>query len=328
MFEANKDRYSKMQYRRIGNTGLKLPVITLGLAFNYTEEDYEKCREIVLTAFNNGINSFDISSSLSKVPGELETMFGRILKTDLANYREDIVLTTKIGGNISENPNRLSGSRKYIVESLNSSLARLGTSYVDVLYHEGFDPETPIEETACALADVVKSGKALYVGLHGYSSMQAKKMAEELKKLNVPFVGVSAEYNIFNREIEDDGLLTTIKPYGGVVACRPLAEGLLSNKYISDFPADSRALKVGVGTLEETSITVSTTGILTKLNLVAASRGQSIAQMAISWALKDPAVASVVVGISKLPQLQENIATLSKLAFSADDVKKVDKALK
>lgn len=328
MFEANKDRYNKMQYRNFGNTGLKMPVITLGLAFNYSEEDYEKCREVVLNAFNNGITSFDVSSSLSEKPGELEVLFGKIMKSDLLPYREELVITTKIGGNASANPARVSGSRKYIVESLNKSLERLGTSYVDILYHEGYDAETPIEETAVALSDVVRSGKALYIGLQGYSAAQAKKMAEELKKLNVPFVGVADIYNIFEKTAETDGLFTSIKPYGGFVACRPLAEGLLSNKYISDFPADSRALKKGVGTLEETSITVSTTGVLTKLNLVAASRGQSIAQMAISWALRDPMVASVVVGVSKLPQLQENISALSKLSFSIDDVKKVDKALK
>lgn len=328
MFQVDENRYKNMQFRKVGDTGLKLPVITLGLAYNFSETDYEKSKELVLRAFNMGINSFDLSMAFGKRTGEIEKLFGRIVREDLTSLRNEIVISTKVAATNDSIKTGALASKKNIIQSVNASLARLSTGYIDVLYIDGFDNETPVEETAAALKLLVNDGKVLYVGTCNYTGMQVKKVGEVFKKYDLPYVGNMVEYNIFNRQVENDKTIDLTTPYGATIVYRPLAEGLLSNKYIKDAPMDSRANKSGVGKLDTHSLTVETSAQLTKLNTVAAKRGQSIAQLAISWVLRNPNVSSTVVGISKITQLTENIGAISKTSFDSNDLKTIDKETK
>lgn len=328
MFQVDENRYKNMQFRKVGNTGLKLPVITLGLAYNFSETDYEKSKELVLRAFNMGINSFDLSVAFGKKTGDIEKLFGRIIKEDLASLRNEIVISTKVATTDDLIKTGSLASRKNLIQSVNASLARLNTTYIDILYVDGFDNEVPVEETASALKFLVDEGKVLYVGTCNYNGMQVKKIGEVFKKYDLPYVGNMVEYNIFNRQVENDKTIDSTTPYGSTIVYRPLAEGLLSNKYIKDAPIDSRANKSGVGSLTNQDLTVEVSAQLTKLNTVAAKRGQSIAQLAISWVLRNSNVASVVVGVSKITQLTENIGAISQTSFDSNDLKTIDKETK
>lgn len=328
MFNADPGRSRRMLYRRMGNTGIKVSVISLGLKHNFnTPEDFKSCREIVLTAFNNGINYFDLAGNFGEPEGMTEQLFGKIMQDDLMPYRDEIVISTKVGGrSLSDAPMSEGGSRKLILSQINKSLARLKVPYVDILYHENYDHDTNAEETALALAEVVRQGKALYIGLTNYNRLETMRMAELLKKLDVPFVGGQVRYSYLIRDPEDEGIADVLYDYGGgTMAYQCLAQGLLTNKYINqDVPKECRATKPFIPTLNPEDITEELRGTLTKLNIVAAQRAQSIGQMCLAWVLRNQKVATAVVGVCKISQLAEDIGVLKKLGFTPDELRKLD----
>lgn len=327
MFNADSGRFRRMLYRRMGNTGLKVSVVSLGLAHNFaTANTFKSCREIVLTAFNNGINYFDLSGNFGSPIGMTEEIFGRIMKDDLDPYREEIVISTKIGGPTTDAPMGEGGSRKLILTSIDKSLKRLGVDYVDILFHENYDFDTNPEETALALAEVVKRGQALYIGLTNYSTLQVRRMAEIFRRLDVPFVGGQIKYSFLVRDPEDDNVIDEYSNYGGgVMGYQCLAQGLLTNKYISgELPESCRAVKDYITTLTPEDVTEELRGTLTKLNIVAAQRAQTIAQISLAWVLRNQKIATVIVGVSKIPQLAENIGVIKKLGFTPDEIRKLD----
>ena len=328
MFNADPGRSRRMLYRRMGNSGIKVSVVSLGLKHNFnTPEDFKSCREIVLTAFNNGINYFDLSGNFGDPEGMTEQLFGKIMQDDLMPYRDEIVISTKIGGRtLSDAPMSEGGSRKLILSQINKSLARLKVPYVDILFHENYDHDINPEETALALAEVVKQGKALYIGLTNYTSLEARRMADLLKRLDVPFVGGQVRYSYLIRDPEDDGVIDTLYDFGGgTMAYQCLAQGLLTNKYIGqDIPEVCRATKDFIPTLNKEDVTEELRGTLTKLNIVAAQRAQSIGQMSLAWVLKNQKIATAIVGVCKIPQLAENIGVLKKLGFTPDELRKLD----
>lgn len=328
MFNADPGRSRRMLYRRMGNTGIKVSVISLGLKHNFnTPEDFKSCREIVLTAFNNGINYFDLAGNFGEPEGMTEQLFGKIMQDDLMPYRDEIVISTKVGGrSLSDAPMSEGGSRKLILSQINKSLARLKVPYVDILYHENYDHDTNAEETALALAEVVRQGKALYIGLTNYNRLETMRMAELLKKLDVPFVGGQVRYSYLIRDPEDEGVADVLYDYGGgTMAYQCLAQGLLTNKYINqDVPKECRATKPFIPTLNPEDITEELRGTLTKLNIVAAQRAQSIGQMCLAWVLRNQKVATAVVGVCKISQLAEDIGVLKKLGFTPDELRKLD----
>ncbi len=332
MFTADGGRYKRMLYRRLGTTGLKMSVITVGLGYNFeTAADYKKCREIVLTAFNNGINSFDVSGEFGDPRGATEELFGKIIKEDLMPYRDEIIISTKVGGYLADDPMGEGGSRKHIMSQVNKSLKRLGLDYVDILYHENFDIDTNVEETAYALADVVKQGKALYVGVTNYNALETKRIADVLRRLGVPFVGGQNKYSLLTRNVDDEGMLDVYSTYGGGATCyHSLEHGLLTNKYIGgDEGSVPRVSPLDTtNAVTENGITEETRGILTKLNIVAVGRGQTLAQLALAWVLRNPKMASVIIGISSIPQLGEDISVIKKLGFTVDELKKLERAYK
>lgn len=327
MFNADAGRSRRMLYRRLGNTGLKVSVISLGLKHNFnTPQEFKSCREIVLTAFNNGINYFDLGGNFGTPSGMTEEIFGKIMKDDLLPYRDEIVISTKIGGSsISDAPMASGGSRKLIMSQIDKSLERLGVPYVDILFHENYDHDINPEETATALADVVRAGKALYIGLTNYSSLEAERMGKLLIRLGVPFIGGQIKYSYLVRDAEDDGVIDTYATLGGgAMAYQALAQGMLSNKYSGqDIPEVCRATKDFIPTLNPEDITQELRGTLVKLNIVAAQRAQSIAQICLAWVLRNQKVATAVVGVSKIAQLAENIGVLKKLGFTPDELKKL-----
>ena len=327
MFNADPGRSRRMLYRRMGTTGIKVSVISLGLKHNFnTLQEAKSCREIVLTAFNNGINYFDLAGNFGEPAGMTEEIFGNIMKEDLMPYRDEIVISTKVGGkSASDAPMSEGGSRKLILSQVDKSLARLKVPYVDILFHENYDHDINPEETALALAEVVKQGKALYIGLTNYSSLEVRRMADLLKRLDVPFIGGQVRYSYLIRDPEDDGVVDTLYDFGGgTMAYQCLAQGLLTNKYISqDVPEVCRATKEFIPTLNREDVTEELRGTLTKLNIVAAQRAQSIGQISLAWVLKNQKIATVIVGVCKIPQLAENIGVLKKLGFTPDELKRL-----
>lgn len=330
MYVANKDRYKKMIYRRLGNSGLKLPVLSYGMWLNFGEmNDYALCREMILKAFDNGITHFDLANNYGPPPGHAEKLFGKILKEDLMPYRDELIISTKAGYGMWEGPYGDFGSRKYLMASLDQSLKRLGIPYVDIFYHHRYDYETNLYETMLALRDIVLQGKALYVGLSNYNANQLKEAYKILKELHVPYVITQPSYSMLNRWIEDDNLPKTQSTLGGgVIAYSVLAQGRLTNKYIKDIPSDSRAKKDYIAFLHEKDITKDLREKLIKLDKIAKSRGQSIAQMALSWALRDPLLTSVLISTSKPAQLEENLEAIDKLEFSKEELDQIEEALK
>jgi L-glyceraldehyde 3-phosphate reductase len=318
------NRYESMQYRRSGRSGLKLPAISLGLWNNFGYKDsFDTARELIKTAFDLGITHFDIANNYGPPPGSAEENFGRILKRDLANHRDEMVISTKAGYLMWDGPYGDKGSRKYLTASLDQSLKRLDLEYVDIFYSHRPDPETPIEETMGALDSAVRSGKALYVGLSNYNPEQTAQASKILRELGTPCLIHQPSYSIFNRWIEN-GLLDTLDEEGiGCIPFCPLAQGLLTNKYLNGIPEDSRAAKEH-GTLGANSISPEKLEKVRALNAIAVSRGQSLAQLALAWVLRHKGVTSALIGASKPQQITDCVGALQNLEFSEEELAKID----
>lgn len=330
MFTPNLNRYDKMQYRRLGKSGLKLPVLSLGLWLNFGAiNDYEACKEIILESFNHVITHFDLANNYGPPPGSAELLFGRVLKEALMPYRDQIIISTKAGYKMWEGPYGDFGSRKYLMASIDQSLERLGIPYVDIFYHHRYDPHTDLKETMTALRDIVLQGKALYVGLSNYHSEQLKKAYELLDSMHVPYVITQPSYSMLNRWLEKDGLLDTQEKLGaGTICFSVLSQGKLSNKYIDGIPEDSRAKKEYITFFTEKDIDETLRNQLIQLNKIAKKRNQTISQMALAWALRDQRMTSALISVSKISQLYENLKTLENLDFSKDEIDQIESILK
>lgn len=325
MYQASKERYQDMQYNRCGNSGLKLPGVSLGLWHNYgLNASTENMKDMIFTAFDNGITHFDLANNYGPEPGRAEINFGRILKEDLSAYRDEMIISTKAGYLMWDGPYGDWGSRKYLLSSLDQSLKRMGLEYVDIFYHHRMDPDTPLEETMGALAHAVNSGKALYVGLSNYDGENLEKATAILEDLKCPFIINQNRYSIFDRTIEHNGLKETAeKLQKGIIAFSPLAQGLLTNRYLNGIPEDSR-VKTDGRFLNEGLITEEKLAKIRALNEIAAQRGQTLAEMALSWVLKDGVVTSVLIGASKSSQILDNIASLKNTCFSVEELTKIN----
>jgi len=323
-YSAADDRYQTMTYRRAGRSGLKLPAISLGLWHNFGDgRPWERQRDIVRRAFDLGVTHFDLANNYGPPPGSAEANFGRMLATDLASHRDEIVVSTKAGYHMWEGPYGEWGSRKYLVSSLDQSLQRLGLDYVDIFYHHRPDPDTPLEETMGALDAVVRSGKALYVGISNYNSEQTAQAAAILQELGTPLLIHQPSYSILNRWIEKDHLLDTLERVGaGCIAFSPLQQGLLTDRYLGGIPDDSR-VRTSVF-LNENDLDSATMSRIHDLNDIAKRRGQSLAQMALAWALRDPRMTSLIIGASSVEQLETNVATITNLDLTDDELGEID----
>ena len=325
MYKAADNRYQSMIYNRCGKSGLKLPAVSLGLWHNFGDTaNFENIKKMCFTAFDNGITQFDIANNYGPEPGSAEKNFGRVLKESFLPYRDEMIITTKAGYDMWEGPYGNFGSRKYLLSSLDQSLKRTGLEYFDIFYHHRMDPETPLEETMGALSQAVYSGKALYVGLSNYDGETLKRAEAILRDLKVPFVINQNCYNIFDRTIENNGLKETSNALGkGIIAFCPLAQGILTNRYLNGIPSDSR-IKTDGRFLNERSITPDRLEQIKRLNALANERGQSLAQMALSWILHDGKVASVLIGASKPEQILDNIGALKNITFTDEELKIID----
>lgn len=325
MYTASTTRYQDMTYNRCGKSGLLLPGVSLGLWHNFGDtSNFENMKQLCFTAFDNGITHFDLANNYGPEAGSAEKNFGRILKEDLHPYRDQLIISTKAGYTMWEGPYGDWGSRKYLLASLDQSLSRMGLDYVDIFYHHRMDPETPLEETMGALASAVNSGKALYVGLSNYDGEHLAQATAILNELHCPFVINQNRYSIFDRTIENNGLKNTAAELGkGIIAFTPLAQGMLTNRYLNGIPADSR-IKTDSRFLKETALTEERLAQIRALNDLAAERGQSLAEMALAWVLKDGIVTSVLIGASKPAQILENIKALKNTHFTAEELAKID----
>lgn len=325
MYKPNSERYLTMTYNRCGKSGLKLPAVSLGLWHNFGDTaDYENMKALVFTAFDNGITHFDLANNYGPAPGSAERNFGKILKEELSPYRDELIISTKAGYDMWEGPYGNWGSRKYLLASLDQSLKRLGLDYVDIFYHHRPDPDTPLEETMGALTRAVRSGKALYAGLSNYSGEQLEKAVKILTELKCPFIINQNRYSIFDRTIEQNGLKSTAaRLEKGIIAFSPLAQGMLTNRYLNGIPADSRIMTDG-RFLKQSAVTPERLEQIRKLNEIAKERGQTLAEMALAWVLKDGVVTSVLIGASKPSQILDNIKAINNTAFSAEELKKID----
>ncbi|MFM9327866.1 L-glyceraldehyde 3-phosphate reductase [Paenibacillus mesotrionivorans] len=326
-YQAATERYGSMKYNRCGRSGLKLPAISLGLWHNFGGTDtFENGRAMIRRAFDLGITHFDLANNYGPPPGSAELMFGQLLKTDLAPYRDELIISTKAGYHMWEGPYGDWGSRKYLLSSLDQSLKRMGLDYVDIFYSHRPDPETPIEETMMALDHAVRSGKALYVGISNYTAEQTAVAAKVLKELGTPLLIHQPKYSMLNRWIEN-GLQDVLEENGvGSIAFCPLAQGLLTNKYVAGIPTDSRAARNGF--LKERDITEETITKVNKLIQVAAARGQSLAQMALVWALRGGRLTSALIGASRVSQIEENVAALANSDFTQEELDLIEEILK
>lgn len=325
-YQPSETRYDSMKYNRCGRSGLKLPAISLGLWHNFGGLDpIEKSREMILRAFDLGITHFDLANNYGPPPGSAEENFGRILASELAAYRDELVISTKAGYYMWPGPYGEWGSRKYITASLDQSLKRMGLEYVDIFYSHRPDPETPFEETMMALDNAVRRGKALYVGISSYSAEQTAQASEILKSLGTPCLIHQPSYSMFNRWIED-GLLDVLERDGiGCIAFCPLAQGMLTDRYLNGFPEDSRANRSYTGLKKR--VTEQVLSQVRQLNEIASARGQSLAQMALAWVLRDPRVTSALIGASKVKQIEDNVAALENLQFTDEELKAIDSVL-
>jgi L-glyceraldehyde 3-phosphate reductase len=322
-------RYEKMEYRRCGNSGVKLPAISLGLWHNFGEIDnYENCREILHTAFDNGITHFDLANNYGPPPGAAETLFGKIFKEDFKPYRDELIISSKAGWKMWEGPYGDWGSKKYLVASLDQSLQRMGLDYVDIFYHHRPDPETPLEETMTALDGIVRQGKALYVGISSYHSVEAAQAFKILKKLGTPCLIHQPKYSMMERWVEN-GLLDLLgEKQVGCITFSSLAQGLLTNKYLDGIPADSRAGRhLENGAIVESQVTIEVIQKVKQLNSLALGRKQTLAQMALAWVLKDERITSVILGASKPSQVIDGIEAVKNYHFTKKELKKIDKIL-
>ncbi|MEC0247788.1 L-glyceraldehyde 3-phosphate reductase [Paenibacillus chitinolyticus] len=324
---ADKDRYGSMIYNRVGRSGLKLPVISLGLWHNFGGADsYENGRAMIRKAFDLGITHFDLANNYGPPPGSAEENFGRILKTDLAPYRDELIISSKAGYHMWEGPYGEWGSRKNLTASLDQSLKRMGLDYVDIFYSHRFDPETPLEETMMALDSIVRQGKALYVGVSNYTADQTAEAVRILKELGTPLLIHQPSYSMFNRWIEN-GLQDVLRENGvGSIAYCPLAQGLLTAKYLGGIPADSRAAKPSVF-LQEEDVTDEKLKQIRRLNELAGDRKQTLAQMALAWVLREGRLTSALIGASRPGQIEENAAVISNLGFSRDELDLIESVL-
>jgi L-glyceraldehyde 3-phosphate reductase len=330
MYNPDSKRYDNMIYRRCGNSGLMLPAISLGLWQNFGEfNSYESCKERLLKAFDFGITHFDLANNYGPPAGAAEEVVGKLLSEELKPYRDELLISTKAGYWGWDGPYGDHGSRKYMLASLDRSLKRLGLDYVDIFYSHGRDVDTPLEETMGVLASAVKQGKALYVGISSYSTEDTKKASEILKSYGVPLLIHQPCYNMLDRWVEDTGLLDLLGDEGiGSIAFCPLAQGLLTGKYLKGIPEDSRAKNPNGVMFDQYAITEENVEKVRKLNEIAENRGQTMAQMAISWLLKDERLTSVIIGASKLSQIEENIKALQNIKFSDDELSEIAKIIK
>jgi L-glyceraldehyde 3-phosphate reductase len=324
VYQPDTHRYDTMLYRRTGKSGLKLPAISFGLWHNFgSTHPYESSKEIVLKAFDLGITHFDLANNYGPPPGSTEENFGKMLSTDLEPYRDELIISSKAGYYMWPGPYGEWGSRKYITASLDQSLKRMGLDYVDIFYSHRFDPETPLEETMGALVSAMQQGKALYVGVSSYSAKKTKEASELLKQMGVPCLIHQPSYSMLNRWIEED-LLDTLEQEGiGCIAFSPLAQGLLSDRYLKGLPQEGRVHTAD--SFKKSFLTEENIKKLKALNKIAKERGQTLAQMALAWVLRDSRVTSALIGASSIKQLEENVAALKTLSFSADELKQIDK---
>ncbi|HZB49396.1 MAG TPA: L-glyceraldehyde 3-phosphate reductase [Mycobacteriales bacterium] len=324
-YEAAADRYGSMRYRRCGRSGLRLPELSLGLWHNFGHDrPYETQQAIVRRAFDLGITHFDLANNYGPPYGSAEVNFGRMLAGDLRPYRDELVISTKAGYDMWPGPYGEWGSRKYLMASLDQSLARMGLDYVDIFYSHRLDPDTPLEETMGALDAAVRAGKALYVGISSYSSARTREAAAILRELGTPLLIHQPSYSMINRWIEDDALLDTLADVGaGCIAFSPLAQGLLTDRYLNGVPAGSRVATGGA--LGADMLTEDRLARVRALDDVAGRRGQSLAQLALAWALRDPRMTSLVIGASSVAQLEANVAALDRPDLSAEELAEIDR---
>lgn len=322
---ASKERYGNMKYERCGNSGLRLPLISLGFWHNFgTNAPYDNMKEMCFAAFDNGITHFDLANNYGPEYGSAEMNLGRILKNEFGSYRDELLISTKAGYDMWPGPYGNWGSRKYLIASLDQSLKRMGLDYVDIFYHHRMDPETPLEETMMALDSIVKSSKALYVGLSNYDGSTMEKACNILEELKCPFIINQNRYSIFDRTIEQNGLKDMAKEKGkGIIAFSPLAQGTLTNKYLNGIPENSR-IKSDGRFLKESILTDKKLAQINSLNNIALERGQTLAQMALNWVLRDGVVTSVLIGASKPEQIIENIKIVNGANFSEEELRKID----
>lgn len=327
MYTASEKRYDTMVYNRCGNSGLKLPAVSLGFWHNFGDNClYSNMKDLCFTAFDNGITHFDLANNYGPEPGSAEKNFGKILNQEMKAYRDEMIISTKAGYEMWQGPYGCrNGSRKYLLASLDQSLQRMGLDYVDIFYHHCLDPETPLEETMGALATAVQSGKALYVGVSNYDGENLKKACKILTELKCPFVINQNRYSIFDRTIENNGLKQTVLELKkGIIAFSPLAQGLLTNRYLNGIPSDSRAAKDS-RFLKQSAITDEKIAKIKALSKIAEQRGQTLAETALAWVLKDGAVASVLIGASKPSQILDNIKAIQNTSFSVEELEAIDK---
>ena len=324
-YSPNPNRYKNMLYRKCGNSGLKLPVISLGLWHNFGEDfTHNSKREICRSAFDHGITHFDLANNYGPPPGSAETAFGEILKTDFANYRDELIISSKAGYDMWPGPYGEWGSRKYLIASCDQSLKRMGLDYVDIFYSHRFDPNTPLEETMGALDHIVRSGRALYVGISSYNSQRTKEAVTILNDLGTPCLIHQPSYNMLNRWVEDDGLLNTLDDLGiGSIAFTPLAQGLLTSKYLQGVPEESRANQDK--SLDRQKLTPELVENLKALNELASGRGQTLAQMALAWVLRGERITTALIGASSTKQVVDCAGAVERLDFTDSELSRIDK---
>lgn len=325
MYTASKERYTTMEYDHCGNSGLMLPKVSLGLWHNFGDTaNFENMRKLCFTAFDSGITQFDLANNYGPEYGSAESNLGRIMREELHAYRDELLITTKAGFDMWPGPYGDHGSRKYLIASLDQSLKRMGLEYVDIFYHHRMDPDTPLEETMGALDQIVKSGKALYAGLSNYDGETMKKACEILNDLRCPFIINQNSYNIFNRTIENNGLKKAARESGkGIISFSPLAQGMLTDRYLNGIPTDSRVMTDG-RFLHKEQLGEDRISVIRKLNDLASKRGETLAQMALKWVVKDSDVTSVLIGASKPQQILENLKVMQAADFSDEELKLID----
>lgn len=323
----NENRYDKMRYNRCGNSGIKLPAISLGLWQNFGGCDtFENAKKLIFTAFNLGITHFDLANNYGPPPGSAELTFGKIIKDHLFNYRDEMLISSKAGYDMWSGPYGEWGSRKHLISSIDQSLKRLNLDYVDIFYSHRFDPNTPLEETMGALDQIVRSGKALYAGISNYKPEQTIRALKILNDLGTPCLIHQPRYSMYDRWIEDGLTDLLAKENVGAIVFSPLSQGLLTDKYLKEIPINSRAGKKH-GFLQKNQVTQEFINKSKKLNEIAITRNQSLAQMAISWVLRNPIITSALIGASSINQIQENVKALNNLTFSKDELNKIEKIL-
>ena len=325
MYQANEKRYETIPYHRCGDSGLLLPAVSLGFWHNFGDTaSYDNMKKLCFTAFDHGITHFDLANNYGPEPGSAEKNLGLILRDELSAYRDELIISTKAGYDMWPGPYGNWGSRKYLIASLDQSLKRLGLDYVDIFYHHRMDPETPLEETMEALAQFVRSGKALYVGLSNYNGEKLTQAEAILKELHCPFIINQNRYSIFDRTVEQNGLKeTAAKLHKGIIAFSPLAQGMLTDRYLHGIPEDSR-IRTDGRFLKENALTQERLGQIRKLNGLAAERGQTLAEMALAWVLKDGIVTSVLIGASRPAQILDNIKALENTHFTEEELRIID----